>query len=225
VVDGPLSGLSTTADVNGTYRLTGAFDATTRFRATKEGHVAATWPLPEICERCNPQWWIHFYLEALAAPARIAGDYTMTFVADVACDGLPDEVRTRTYAATVALTSRPGEPANSRFDVTVTGGTFLERYNSFTIGVAGDYIKSDIGDWGHGAPGLVEQIATNTYLTLGGTIGTSVAEGATISGSFVGVIERCELPAQWGSRYSCEPGAISHGRCFSANHGFSLRRR
>jgi len=225
VVDGPHAGLSTTTNANGEYRLTGAFDDTTHFRATKESHVAATWPLPAICDRCNPQWWIHFYLEALTPTASIAGDYTLTFVADSACAGLPDDVRTRTYAATVTLTSRPGEPANSRFDVTVTGGTFLERYNGFTIGVVGDYVKTDIGDWGHGAPGLVEQIAPNTYLTLGGAIATSVLDPSTIAGSFVGAFERCELTSEWGSRYSCDGGAVSHGRCSSQNHEFSLRRR
>jgi hypothetical protein len=225
VVDGPLAGLSTTTDANGEYRLTGAFDETTRFRATKEGHVAATWPLPAVCDRCNPQWWIHFYLAALAAPVSIAGDYALTFVADGACASLPDDVRTRTYAATVTLTSRPGEPANSRFDVTVTGGIFPEHFNRFTIGVVGDYIKSDIGDWGHGGPGLVEQIAPNTYLTLAGTIAASVTDTSRIAGSFVGAIERCELTGEWGSRYSCEGGSLSHGRCASPNHAFSLTRR
>lgn len=225
VVDGPQAGLSTTTNANGEYRLTGAFDETTHFRATKESHVAATWPLPAICDRCNPQWWIYFYLEALAPPASIAGDYTLTFVADGACAGLPEEVRTRTYQATVTLTSRPGDPANSRFDVTVTGGNLLERYNGFTIGVVGDYVKTDIGDWGHGAPGLVEQIAPNTYLTLGGAIATTANDTSMIAGSFVGAIERCELTSEWGSRYSCEGGAVVHERCSSQNHGFSLRRR
>ena len=225
VVDGPQAGMFTTTNANGEYRLAGAFDETTHFRATKESHVAATWPLPAICDRCNPQWWIHFYLEALTPPASIAGDYTLTFVADRACAALPDEVRTRTYAATVTLASRPGEPANSRFDVTVTGGTFIEGYNSFTIGVVGNYVKSDIGDWGHGAPGLVEQISTHTYLTVGGAIATTVLDTSTIAGSFVGAMERCELAGEWGSRYSCGDGAVSHGRCFSDSHGFSLRRR
>src|SRR5688500_11523884 len=225
VVDGPLAGLSTTTDGNGEYRLTGAFDETTHFRATKEGHVAATWPLPAICERCNPQWWIHFYLEAVAAPVSIAGDYTLTFVADSACATFPDEVRTRTYVATVTPTTRPREPANSRFDVTVAGGTFLEHYDSFTIGVVGDYIRSDIGDWGHGSPGLVEQIAPNTYLTLGGTLAATVRDTSRIAGSFAGAIERCELTGEWGSRYSCEGGSITHGRCSSPGHAFTLTRR
>ena len=225
VVDGPHAGLATTTDAKGEYRLSGTFDDTTHFRATKDSHVAATWPLPAICDRCNPQWWIHFYLEALAPPARIAGDYTLTFVADSACAGLPDDARTRTYEATVTLTSRPGDPANSRFDVTLTGGTFVEHYNSFTIGVVGDYIKTDIGD-GHGAPGLVDQIAPHAYLTIGAEIATSVIDTSTIAGSFVGTFERCELPSEWGgTRYRCDGGAVSHARCFSQSHSFSLRRR
>jgi len=224
VVDGPLAGLSTTTDVNGAYWLTGAFDETTLFRATKDGHVAATWPLPEICARCNPQWWLHFHLESLAAPASIAGDYTLTFVADHAC-ALPDDARIRSYAAAVTLTSRAGEPANSRFDVTVTGGILLGSFDRFTIGVAGDYIKSDIGDWGHGEAGLVEPIARNTYVTLGGAMAASVGDPSTITGSFTGAIERCELTDEWGSRSSCGGGAIARARCFSQNHEFRLSRR
>jgi hypothetical protein len=225
VLNGPQAGLSATTNPSGGYSLTGAFDETTQFRATKDGHVAATWPLPAICEFCSPQWWIQFYLEALTPPASIAGDYTLTFVADGACNGLPEEVRTRTYEATVTLTSRPGEPANSRFDVALTGAALLDRYNSFTIGVVGDYVKTDIGDWGHGAPGLVEQIGPNTYLTIGGGFALSIKEPSTIAGSFAGAIERCELTSEWASRYSCESGAVSHGRCTSQNHGFTLRRR
>jgi hypothetical protein len=43
VVEGsPQAGMSTTADANGQFSLTGTFDSTTRFRATKEGYVTAT---------------------------------------------------------------------------------------------------------------------------------------------------------------------------------------
>lgn len=225
VVDGPQAGLSTTTDARGAFRLAGTFDDTTRFRATKEGHVAATWPLPLRCAACNPNWWIHFYLESLAPHANIAGDYTLTFIADSACAGLPDEARSRTYGATVTLASGSGEPANSRFNVTVTGGTFLEHYNSFTIGVAGDYLMTDIGDWGHGAPGLVEQVAPNTYLTLGGAIATSVTDASTISGAFHGAVDRCELTTEWASRSSCAGEAVARAHCLSQNHQLILRRR
>src|SRR6187200_2573592 len=42
VVDGPEAGMSTTADANGSFSFSGTFDDTTRFRATKDGHLAAT---------------------------------------------------------------------------------------------------------------------------------------------------------------------------------------
>jgi hypothetical protein len=226
VVDGPQAGLSTTADARGEFRLTGAFDGTTHFRATKEGHVAATGPLPPVCANCRPNFWIHFYLETLAPYANIAGDYTLTFIADSACADLPNEARTRTYGATVALASGSGQPANSWFNVTVSGSTFLEHYNSFTIGVAGDYLAADVGDWGHGAPGLVEQIAPNTYLTLSGGIATSLTDPSTISSSFHGAVDRCELTTEWGSRYSCgDAQGVGRAHCLSQNHQFILRRR
>jgi hypothetical protein len=223
VVNGPQAGLSTIADARGEFRLTGTFDDTTQFRATKEGHVAATWPFPPSCAACRPNWWIHFYLEALAPHANIAGDYTLTFIADSTCADLPDEARTRTYGATVALSS---DPTNSRFDVTVNGATFVEGYKSFTIGVAGDYLAADVGDWGHGGAGLVEQIAPNTYLTLGGGIATSLTDSSTISSSFYGAVDRCVLTTEWGSRYTC--GAVEgvgRAHCLSKNHQLILRRR
>ena len=225
VVDGPQTGLSTTTDARGQYLLTGAFNDTNHFRATKDGYVSATWPFPPSCAACHPNWWIHFYLEALAAHANIAGDYTLTFIADGACAGLPVEARTRTYAATVKLVSGSGGPSNSWFNVTVGGSTFLEHYNTFTIGVAGDYLSAEIGN-GHGAPGLVEQVAPNTYLTLGGDMATSVTDASTISAPFYGAVDRCELPTGWGSRYSCSTGAaVAWTQCGPANHQLILTRR
>jgi hypothetical protein len=226
VVDGPQAGLSTTTDGAGGFRLAGAFDSTTRFRATKEGHLAATWPLPQSCAACNPNWWIHFYLEAIAPHPTIVGDYGLTFIADSACTDFPDEVRTRRFGATVTLASAPDEPdQNSRFTVTLTGSIFLERYRSFTIGVAGDYIAAYLGD-AHGTPGLIEQIAPNTYLTLDGAIRASVADGSTISSSLSGVVDRCELSTEWGPRYSCDAGdVIRLTRCSSQNHQLILTRR
>lgn len=226
VVEGPQAGLSTTANAQGQFSLTGTFDDATRFRASKEGHVAATWPLPAICDRCNPKWWLHFYLEALASRPNLAGDYTLTFMADSSCTDLPDQARLRKYGATVTTASGANEPANSRFNVTVIGATFLEHYNSFTIGVAGDYVAADLGDWGHGGPGLVEQIAANTYLTLSGGIATSVTDASPISASFHGAVDRCELPTEWGSRRSCSDGqVVARAHCLSTNHQLILTRR
>jgi hypothetical protein len=221
-VSGPQAGLSTTADANGEYRLTGAFDDTTNFRATKEGHVAATWPLPPSCARCNPQYWLHFYLGSLTPHVNIAGDYTVTIIAGGGCASLPDDVRTRTYDATVTAAS---DPTNSRFDIAFTGSAFLEDFDRFTIGVAGEYLAAEIGD-GHGSPGLVEQIAPNTYLTLAGSVATAVTAASTISASLYGFVERCVLTTVWGSRDSCTSGqVVTHAQCGPTTHQLILTRR
>jgi hypothetical protein len=226
VVEGPQAGLSAIADARGEYRLTGAFDETTRFQASKDGYVAATWPLPAKCAPCNPNWWIHFYLEALAPHPDLTGEYTLAFVADSACADLPDELRTRTYAATVTSLSDPSEPANSRFNVTVKGAKFLEGHDSFTIGVAGDYAAADVGDWGHSGVGLVEETAPNTYVTLGGGIKTVLTDPSTIASPFYGAVDRCELTAAWGSRYNCADGAsVARVHCLSEHHQLTLTRR
>ena len=224
VVDGPQAGLSTTVNANGEFRLTGAFDETTQFRATMEGHGAATAALPPICVRCNPNWWLHFSLEALTPHANLAGNYTLTFTAAKECASLPDDVRTRTYKAEIA--PMVSDATNSRFVVTVSDAKFLERFNSFTIGLAGEYLASDLGDL-HGFPGLVEEIGQNTYLTFGGEVRASVTDASFISASFIGDIARCELPGEWGSsRYSCSEGPVLvHGQCGPRIHQFIFSRR
>lgn len=223
VVNGPHAGRSAITDGKGAFLLAGSFNETTEFRASMDGHVAAIKPLPPICDACRPPFWIFFELESVAPRADLAGDYTLTFIADSACADLPVEARKRTYEASVTPASGPG-PANSRFNVTVSGARLLENYNSFTIGVAGDYMKSEIGD-GHGAPGLVEDVGANTYITLGGEIAASVSATATISSSFNGAVERCELAAEWGSRNSCSAATGARAQCLSRNHQLILTRR
>jgi hypothetical protein len=203
--------------------LTGAFDATSRFRATKEGHAAAEWPLPAPCEPCNPDWWLHFSLEALAPHPNIAGTYTLTLVANGACAGLPDDLRTRRYEATVTPAV---DPTNSRFDVTVKGSPIVPSRSRFTIGLAGDYVAVEVGDWGHGGAGLVEQIAPNTYMSVAGSFAGSVTGEAAISGAFYGLIERCELNKEWGGLYNCTEGSpVSHQTCGPMPHQLTFARR
>ena len=240
VVDGsPQAGTSTTSDANGQFSLTGAFVETTTFRATKEGYVAATqtWscnsPGTGICPgRSRP--WLGFYLAVLAPPVAIAGDYTLTFIADTAdtrCADLPNELRTRTYAATITPGSRPNYPnipANTFFNVTVSGASFLGNYKSFYIGVAGDYLRIVLGEDG---PVLVEEVAPNTYLSFGGTAAASVGTSAvsTISASFNGVIEYCALKSELDRDrfYDCSPSQpVTHAtQCASKNHRLILTRR
>lgn len=224
VAEGPQSGLSTTADGSGRYSLTGAFDDTSRFRATKEGHLDAIKPLGSSCDRCNPPWWVYFYLPVLDPPVNLAGNYTLTFSADSACGGLPDDVRTRTYTATIATAPADYLPPNTAFSVTVSGSAFLDAYKSFLIQVAGNYISGSLGDF-HGDPGVAEEVAPNTYIGLGGTFGAEVTDGSQISALFEGDVDYCVLNSPMGSRFACSTNPVTSTRCTSRNHRVTLTRR
>ena len=92
---------------------------------------------------------MHFYLKVPDVPVAIAGDYTLTFIADGACANLPDELRTRSYAATVGPADFywPGYPADSgtSFKVTPAGSAFPRGLNNFYLNVAGNYIAVSLG--------------------------------------------------------------------------------
>ena len=120
VVSGPQAGLSTTTDSSGDFSFSETFDQTTQFRASHDGYATATRTLQPFCAQCNPNWWINFSLEVLAPPVNLAGDYTLTFVADSTCGGLPNELRTRSYAVTIPPASSTGS-ANAYFPVAVSG--------------------------------------------------------------------------------------------------------
>ena len=153
----------------------------------------------------------------------LAGHYTLTFIADSACAAFPNTVRT--YAATLTPMANPYHPVNTLYNGTVSGAAFLEGYNGFLVGVAGDYIAGWFGDL-HGDPGLVEQVAPTTYFALGGGVAGSVTSGSTISASFDGFLDSCELQSAMGARYSCTPGpAAIRAQCNSRNHRLTLTRR
>lgn len=209
VTSGPTTGLSTGADDNGRFQLSGSFDATSRFRATHEGYAEATGPLPLNCQICN----LSVFLESLEPPVDIAGTYSATFVADSTCSALPAEARTRSYHAVIAK-------SGSRFEVVLTGATFIGPYSRFLILVAGSDLKAFIGDQ-HGTPGIVEKIALNTFVTFDGVFAATVSSTESIAGAFAGAIDHCVL----GPSNSCEVGgAPARPSCDSIAHRLTLTR-
>jgi len=201
VLDGPQAGMSTTSSASGGFSLTGIFDDATRFRATKDGYVTATRTMQPFCAPCNPNRWISFSLEVPAEPANMAGDYTLTFVADSACVALPNELRTRTYNATIPPASN-GSPAN--FVIIVDGA--LSDWNVLDMGLSGDYVAIWLET-------LVEQIAPNTSLSFGGLAAAAIGTSAqsTIALTFDGSID-----------YKV---SATHAQCTSKNHQLILTRR
>ena len=227
LLDGPQAGMSTATDAKGGFSLVATVDDQTRVRASKDGHVTATTTIRPSCERCNPRRWAFLYLELLEPPVPIAGDYTLTFVADSACTNLPVELRQRHYEATLVPSDLgwPATPAHSEtsFKVTARGSDFPAGLNGFYLNVAGTYINVSLGD--HTDPGFTERVAPNTYLAFGGWGVTSAeAPVSTIVASFQGWIDVCVNP-DMGSRYDCTPGpAVARTRCESTSHRLILTR-
>lgn len=226
-IEGADAGQSAVTDASGEFRLGGTFGPTTRFRASKEGHVAQVEPLPPACNACTPHWWIYFSLESLAPHADISGRYTLTFVAGSACAGaLPEAARTRTYDATIARMPSAGTQPNPRFAVTVSSPPALVDYRSFTIGVAGDHLGASLGDF-HGKPGFAEQIAPDAQLGFGGGVKASIdaSDVSTIGAILDGVIDYCEFAAA-SADYQCNSAAaLRRARCESTDHQMILARR
>lgn len=205
VTSGPTTGLSTVADDNGRFQLAGSFDATSRFRATHDGYAQATEPLPLNCQACN----LSMFLESLEPPVDIAGMYSATFVADSTCSALPAEARTRSYHAVIAK-------SGLRFEVVLSGATFLGPYSRFLILVAGSDLKAFIGNQ-HGTPGIVEEVTPNTSVTFDGVFTATVSNTETIAGEFAGTIDHCVR----GPSNSCGAALAS---CDSIAHRLTLTR-
>lgn len=186
VLDGPQAGLSTQTDAGGHFTLTGVFDDTTRFVATKDGHLPSTGTLGPFCAPCHPNRWVSFNLEEPEPPADLSGDWQVTFETTSACTGLPGELRTRTYDATIALSPPAAHPdARWLFVVTMNNVPFLSDYKEFHIGAAGDHL----GFLENEGPALVEQLDPTTSLTfnaLGITNGvvTGASAGSIITTGF-----------------------------------------
>jgi hypothetical protein len=228
LLDGPQAGASTTTDSRGNFSLVAIVDDTARFRAAKDGHVAATVTIRPDCDRCHPRRWVFFYLDLLASPVPIAGDYTLTFVADSSCTNLPAELRTRSYAAAIepADLAWPGYPAGSgtSFKVIPRGSVFPAGLNGFFLNVAGNFVNVSLGD--HTDPGVTERVAANDYFAFGGWASlTTDTPVSTISTAFQGFVDYCVNPGM-GSRYDCTPGpTVTRARCESSSHRLTLTRR
>ena len=228
VVSGPSAGMSTSVSASGEFSLTGDFDSTTMFRASVGGHVTATQPwtcAAATCSGSGARPYLAFYLAPLEPAVNIAGEYTLTFVADPACAGVPSELRSRTYNATILPATRRNEPAGSAFVMKVSGGTFVTNLDSFGIGVAGDYASFFL-DGGHDAP-VVEQVSSNSFLAFSGGAAAQAPSTTTpsVSMMFDGWIEYCLVNAPTALYSQCPVPAVNNVYCESKNHQMILARR
>jgi len=223
VLDGPQAGLSMLSDAAGQFTYTGTFASPVSFRVSKDGYITATETSRMSAPGGRP--WAYVRLETVAAPADIAGDYTMTVIADSVCTAIPEEWRTRTYAATIGPRSDALLRPNTLLTLTVVGAPLLPNRDNFQIGVS----ASDIGFTIYQGEdfGLVEQLTPTTFLAVQG-FGLASIDGSasTISARFDGVIDYCALKSESGWNYNCTTGpVIAHTSCESKNHRLTLTRR
>jgi hypothetical protein len=192
------------------------------FRATKEGYASATATGPLQFGWPSSTASLFITLESLVPPVKIEpGAYTLTLIADSACTDIPSDLRTRTYAATIA----PARDApNTRYLVDVSG-PFLSPIG-FGIGVAGNYLAFVID-----GPAFFEHLPPFAYLEIAGAGGTSVETStvSTISIPFAGSFEYCVLKSEMGRNNNCYTTApdqkITYSQCLSQNDRMILSRR
>jgi hypothetical protein len=207
VTSGARAGTVTTTDGAGRFSMSGTFTGAIAVTVSKDGYVAAT--------RTFSQHVGHtFSLEPIGPSANIAGVYTLTLTADSACITLPDEVRTRTYTATIV----PG-PRSTSFLVRLSDARFFSTHN-IAMGVAGDF--ANFATWAsiNGGPGIVEQVSETIYVLIeGGGGGLFGASGMTAP--FDGYFQYCPSePALRGDGARCLASAAV--QCDSHNHQLTL---
>jgi len=223
------TGLSTVTGTDGRFELTGGISSPLTVRAAKEGYVTETqafdWPpcttLPGSAQCIvSTHLGTVFRLESLGQAVDISGDYTVTLSADNACSDLPSEARSRTYNASIV----PDSPARTRYSITIQTPAGRDQSEGFEAGVTGDFLALRF----RLDPGLVDQIAPNTYVAAGGGASATVVPGASlIAATFDGYIEYCRLKDSSAfPREGCSPDpTVNFASCQSRNHRLTFTRR
>lgn len=174
VVSGTGTGLSTTSDFGGKYTLVGlGGDVTLRIEADR--YVAKA-------ERLGVEGDQQFNVELpfAVSPARLDGEHELTLQSSESCSALPDDLRRRTYSATVSQ-------RGSHIDVRLSGATFREPPVLFGRVFGDEMTLESYSDFYYGY-GIEEIVDTNTRLSIAFKASTRVrqrrAEG-TMRGDFL----------------------------------------
>jgi len=219
VLDGPQAGTVLTSQADGHFSGVGVFNGVT-MRATKSGYAPDT----KAVRLTTGGGWIYFDLISLTPPVTIASNYTLTIAADSSCTSLPEELRTRTYSTTVTPGANVNVPTNMSFGGYVTDAQMAPSGNGFFIGVSGDYIGFSTNGEG---PSLVEDLGNNRYLAyaIDARFPGVVPGASTMSASFTGTIEYCELPPGPIAYYDCSRNYDRREQCTRTNGRITLMAR
>lgn len=228
-LDGASAGAAGVADGNGVVTVNGTFTSGMQFRATHNGHesVTQTWSCNAPACGNNAQPWLYYQLRPDAPALDLAGEYTITLTAASSCTTLPQESRSRSYAASLTPRLRAGTADVLGFRVWLHADDVLDREHH--IGVAGNYMTLYLtaGD-SQDEPAIVEHLGDSRYVAFAGSTTAPVnrASLANIAVAFDGAIEHLELRHPLPGRYVIGPGEIiSQQRCESSEHRLLLVRR
>jgi hypothetical protein len=216
VLEGSRAGEFVMTDASGRYALPGVISGAVTIRAAKDGYV------PEIkrYETTHPgQQFLSFSMALDTPSVDLAGDYTLTIIADAACAELPDLARSRTYSAAITH-SPPGAP--NRYVAVLSGATFYPSSHNdrLYLHVAADFARFSLDPWDDGSS-IAEELAPSTYLSIWGVADLSLRL-PRISGSLAGTFQSCSGVVTIGNLFRCQ---APQARCESASHRVELIRR
>ena len=208
VTAGVGTGLSTSTDSSGLYRLYGVAGPI-QVTVSKDAYVTDTRAV-NVTGNSN---YLDFDLAPVNAPRSVAGSYTFIITADPACastgtGALPDIARSRQYMATITETE-------GQLQVTLSGGQLVPYMNGFFGTLAADGgITFDVTGYYYNTPAVAEVLAgTGQVYVLQGLI-TATRSSNDIVGAFKGTIL---------VRTGTNPtGGTIVGVCNSAHHSVTL---
>src|SRR5580704_11158586 len=179
-IGGPMSGRAVMTNGFGSYAFNGV-SGVVQVRATKDGYQPATQTVTQDTQHVNVG------LTPILPYASLGGVYSLTFTASPSCN-LPDDAVKRTYTATIAQTDAALTIVLSGARFPTSGSRTLNQFSGRVLGTAVSFTFNDPMYYGfyYGAS-LVEQLADNRYLSLGGTA-ESTATDAGMSAVFAGVV-------------------------------------
>ena len=192
VIGGAMDGRTTTASQSGYYYFTQAGDAL-QIRAAKSGYTTSTVNVAATRNQTN------ITLNPTVPYADVGGNYRVTFVASSSCL-LPDDLRTRTYAAAIAqdgarLTIRFSGPQFSESTNLMEGRIYSNAVN-LSIGKADDicfyYRQCFMDSVGDGRVLILDGSGSGTV--AGSTLDTQVAGVVTVGGDGIERPVTCTAP-------------------------------
>ena len=179
-LSGPLTGKVATTNTFGEFRFYGVAGNHVDLRWSKEGYLERTQRVSmEKHPLVDDYQIVYLTLDTLRAPMEVAGSYTMTVNGERCDAGLPPELRTRVYSATI-------QQAGPRVNLILGGADFG---NNRTSGIAEpDSITIDMNRVTEFSDGIAERVGPNLWLSFGVKLLTLTAGPGGLSGRHEGGI-------------------------------------